>query len=332
MSISSGNYTVGSGGNYATWSAAAADVTSQTGNIVLTQISAISDSGQALFSQALNGYSLHLTSNYPHYGDWNKGWLISASPSAAYLDFILTGPGSLEIDNLIIKVFSSISYAIRLESGSSMTTNLVHDIMVDGGATVWPDVSQTTSGFAIGVPYGTGSPHSYVWNCVARKCVYGIVTNIMDSASVIENCIMESGWIGFEGYGQAGVGGPNGDYLTLRNCVAFNNIYQNGWSDFGEGLYGTVIVIATYNTCASQDSTGTVPFSSQGNFSQHFVSLSTTDPTYMDLRVDSTINSAGINQKYSANNKCIRGRCRPDPNGRQSIGASENCGLLVRAQ
>jgi hypothetical protein len=62
MAISSGSYTVGSGGNYATFNAAFADIAATlTGNLTLTLISDVTETAGITYVGNLNGYTLKLT-------------------------------------------------------------------------------------------------------------------------------------------------------------------------------------------------------------------------------------------------------------------------------
>jgi hypothetical protein len=331
--FSSGTKTFGTAGaDYPNLSSASVDLTDLTGNVTLTAIDDWTDVAQAAFAQNLNGFNLHITS-LPHWGNWNNGHLGSVTLNDNYINVSVTGPGNLEIDNLKIQQIStSGGSTVLIASGvtANVTANLIHDLMIDGMSTRWPDTSQICNCFALGLPYGNESPHTYCWNCVALNGVYGYLTNIMDPTSVIENCVATGGWIGYELYGESGSGGPIGDELILRNCVAYNGVYENSWTDFGEGVNGTPITVATFLTCASQDNDGTPPFNNL-TWGQFVEPTTKTNPAFLDIRVDSVINSAGVNQKYLKNNRCIRGRSRPDTNGRQTIGAAENPGLIIRS-
>ena len=75
--ITSGNYTIGNGGNYANIKAAADSVgTPLTGNLHFTIIDSMTVSAQCSIKTNLAGYTYTITSDSNHYGNYNRGhWL-----------------------------------------------------------------------------------------------------------------------------------------------------------------------------------------------------------------------------------------------------------------
>jgi hypothetical protein len=108
MAVTAGSYTVGSGGNYATWYAALSDMYNQTltGDLTFTQISDVTETqARGSMSPNLGGFRFTITSNSPHYGDITRGWktTLNYNSSSAYwlYPFQITGNNSIiEVKNL----------------------------------------------------------------------------------------------------------------------------------------------------------------------------------------------------------------------------------------
>ncbi len=100
--ITIGDSTVGSGGAYTTFAAAFADLGNLTGDVSFIQISNVIESATAGLTEDLNGYTLTITTDTPHNGNYNSGWVIDCAFSSNLWTFQHEGPGVTEICGLKI--------------------------------------------------------------------------------------------------------------------------------------------------------------------------------------------------------------------------------------
>jgi hypothetical protein len=166
MSISSGSYTVGSGGDYATFNAAFADIAATlTGNLTLTLISNITESATITYLGNINGYTLKITCDPAgrHNGIYSDGYLVtrtggglfklhgdsSSNPSSSviieHLKIIVNANGSvIEFSdpnttagkwiyrNLIIDKNGHPGNAIRVIGNGGVDTEIVNCLFING--------------------------------------------------------------------------------------------------------------------------------------------------------------------------------------------------------
>ena len=153
MPVSSGVYTVGSGGNYTTWAAALADIAATlTGNLTFNQISDTVEPGMtgAPPQPSLAGFTLLLNSLSPHLGDptaGHKAVCTSPPPSSYVIQIIvggLAGSGLLEVKNLNIVADGTGSGLFVDTLGPDMK---VHDIIADGTTSTGGGLSINTEPF-----------------------------------------------------------------------------------------------------------------------------------------------------------------------------------------
>lgn len=134
--VSSGSYTVGSGGNYATRATAGADVIHLTGDLTFTQISDTSENTRLLLNNIqLNGHALTLTST-PTNGSVSGGYksTYNTSLDAFYLQ-IVGGGGTLNISNLYsTRTTTSGGLNFYIISYLSSFTLNFHDNLCDGNS------------------------------------------------------------------------------------------------------------------------------------------------------------------------------------------------------
>jgi hypothetical protein len=311
--VSTGSFTVGSGGSYSTWSAALADIGSPlTGNLTFTQISDTSESAQAAVGGLdPDGFTLLLDCDTPHLGDPTSGHEISldfaggANP-AMRITFINanTAAGStVEIKNL--RFFSAVDVvgggADMLEinsitvSGTKITR--VHDCMFDANG-----------GFRDGLRLMQDNEME-VWNLViwdSDNVAFQCFQNVTPGTAKIENCVFKDA-AGF------GYSGPNHAGITERNNVAVGT----GAFDFFSGASVIRENLASSDTTAG----GTSPLTNIVEATE-FVSTSDASADFMKVAAGQALDTSGATQE-AFNTKGIRGNDRPGLDAFTSRGADE---------
>lgn len=102
--ITSGSYTVGSGGDYSTWTAALSDIGNLTGNLTLTQIASTFESATAGMSFDLNGYNFTMTVNRYHQGNNLGGHLTYVNTTSGIFLYVdMDGGGNFYCNSLNLK-------------------------------------------------------------------------------------------------------------------------------------------------------------------------------------------------------------------------------------
>jgi hypothetical protein len=291
MAITSGSYTVGSGGDYATWKAAFDDFYNQTltGNLTITQISDVTETSTRTITTNLDTFTLTLTSSVPHLGDPTKGWLTTLN-YATNLTFAflsgLAGTGTCEIKNLKFSVSASLLVLFVHYSGSTATTKIHDNLVVEG---------------------------NYVGNFIeinsnATLVFYNNVVNHMSklwlktggTAKGVRNCVAYNCATGF---------GASGD--ALYNCAAFNCVT----ADFGAQT-------GTFTKCASSDATGSEAALRSLTAANCFASVDKTKSNFLDILQGGPLWETGNASVSSGQTTDIRGRTIPNGKSLYSIGAS----------
>jgi len=204
--ISSGSYYIGSGGDYATWRTFFSDFTTFTGNITGTQISDITTTASATSSVNTAGYDLYLTSDTPHHGNPNLGWITysGGSYSIFSLDFEdNTGGTVIHIAQLYFKS-TSISFGECIQIRNDITNGWeckVFDCMADGNGYAY-----TTSAkfFRHNAPLTVCTSETI--NCKTWDMYYGFQwSDGSNGVGLVENCITYNTiFRGIDGYGRVG--------------------------------------------------------------------------------------------------------------------------------
>jgi len=218
FAVTSGSYTVGSGGDYANWAAAAAATENLTGNLTFTQISDVTDNTQITLTQALGGYTLTLTSNKRHNGNFGGGWKTNYNNNTNASGLLIFNCTSASAGALIVVSGLNIKYVaenptvyvslLRFTSSTTNITNKVNDCLFDGNAS------------RVICLYSTGANSVMsVYNCVA--------TNGVGSATTVAS-----------GFYNA----PSHVSSQYENCTAYN-FTGTGNGNFVASIIGLIVVL-----------------------------------------------------------------------------------------
>ena len=312
--VSSGSYTVGSGGDYATWSAAIADVAAPlTGDLTFTQISDTTETAGINITKAVSSYTFTLDSDDPHLGNPIGGHEIlvdhTANPAVALSPGVGAGDtGTLDVKNLRLRANQNTSNANMITAiASANGTAQWHDLMLDnngsqraglgtagnGTIDVWNVVSWESDANGISVQAPSSGLHR-IENCTSIDCdAYGFSANI--SSALYE----------------------------FRNLVAVNNTV----SDFRPNNPTVRINLASTDGTAG----GTSP---ETNIitGDEFESLSDASADFMKLKAGGVLDDSGASAAVSGNTNGIRGNARPGSDSLVSRGADEIVTATGRAR
>jgi hypothetical protein len=305
MPITSGSYTVGSGGTYATWDLALADLASPlTGNVTFTQISDVTlTTGAALSITSLAGYTVLCTSNTPHYGDPTKGWWTYIQGITAFTNSGGNVPGVFELANLKLSRITRITTGLYhfYNNQAYAYTDRIHDCIFLDNAT---SLTSTAGNIIGGVTGGTNNIwqiyNCYLYDTITNACQTGRAS----TATYVENVTAYNATL----RGTAFTTGSNG---IFRQCAAFN--------------YSTCFATAGHQTNdASSDATGTGTFINLTTANE-LVDLSPAQPDFLDIKANSRIYQGlapGSSSYLAGHTRDIRTRNIPNNRGFHSMGAS----------
>lgn len=308
--VSSGTYTVGSGGDYATWAAALADIAaSLTGNLTFNQITAVTEAGTATVATNINAFTLTLDSSTPHLGNPTGGLLVNINHNGIGLNVNGTsGPAGsiINVKNLYLK---------RLVAGSSGLDTALHHDCGDTDVTInWNNILIDSGGLnTSGVRTANNSALVNAWNVISWDTGINAawILSAINSSSILENCVSLDCQNGFNAGSNA---------VTIRNCVAFNavnNDFQNISGATGRNNASEDATAANANwSVGTGNTTGITP-------ANEFVSTSDASANFMKVQAGFTCDNGGTAVSIAGNTTGIRGNPRPGPDTLYSIGADE---------
>lgn len=290
--ISSGTATTGSGGTYATWTASLADIDAGglTGALRFVQVSALTQSAQAAGTESLNGYTLTLTSNNPHYGNQNAGWLTDVDIGAASeFNLGFEGAGTIIIEHLKLQ-------SDNQDAGYGLL--FVNDVETPYDIYVHHNIFDCNNEGTYGPYVQDADPVCYFYrNFSIGPGAAGLYVNHGNASSIYENNTA---------YGFAGAGegiDATGEGGTFRNNLAAGN-----GTDFAN------IGSATGNYNSSDDATAADGSWSSGTGNienitpgDELVSVTDTESRFLALKVASQLRDAGQTPGISANVLGMRG-------------------------
>lgn len=315
--ITSGSYTIGSGGNYATISAFADDMGNLTGDITGTIISNSSDSSSAVFDITQNGYNIFLTgpasgTGY-HYGIPGNGYICTTSVAGGQSILLITdGTGGFYVVNMYIKNAVSkeaSTYGALTVGNTTVTSNWFFDsLMID-----LDNTNYATTGRGIFI--GDNSPYPFITNSVIWDGSHeGIFySSTVNNSTLTENVSIYDCAYGFYISTNAG--------STIRNCYAGGC----GTADFYIPP-SDCTTIGRYNASADSTATGSWFTGSAGNagsktLADNIVSTDDSSTFFMAPRCGSFLDGGG-ETNASFRTECIRRKAVPGQKG-TSIGAAE---------
>jgi len=235
------SFTVGLvGGDYLNWGAAINPVYAIGigGDYTYTQISDTTDTASAIFNDELNGYTLILTSNSPHGGDRNIGWVSNFAVDAEGLRIAFVGASAkyggeayvseLNIRRLVYTYGNLLDLRPSALASSIAAWNIIMDwsftsialTVLTNGCDIAP-----TGAYSSIICYNIISLW-YKTNSTSRYALSGKSALLSLSDTAIENCSVVFDPTSTSGVAfQSAVSATTG--AIYRNCVAINNAYKS---------------------------------------------------------------------------------------------------------
>ncbi len=225
--ITSGTYTVGSGGDYATITLFEADFGTPTGNLTGQIISDINETSTPNFNIA-SSFDYIIDSDTPHNGDQTAGWFVTRNINANFITKGAGGTGYLELKNFTVYSSASTGAGTRMiDCGLNSSAKFkVHDMFVDGRG-------RTCSLIYLRYDQDKQIYNTTVWGANISGGT-GIFVNTVTGLT-IENCTMYDSVIGMRMLNAA---------FTIENISALDN-----------GTNFTNTANSTANNCVSSDAT-----------------------------------------------------------------------------
>ncbi len=286
--VSSGSYTVGSGGDYTTWALAFADIANLTGDLTFTQISNTTESATSTITENLSTYTFTCTNQAPHYGNPVCGYDINWNfDGHLFVNQAGNGGGTIEMKNLMIDSLTGQTggnAAIWLDAWNDHTC-IVHDIIIK--------CNRDTANRGIYIDENTVAYECY--NITIDGATWmGLYTDDCNSACKFENITCVDCDINFD---------VNNEVATFTNCVSIND-QGNAFLDIGN---------ATGNNNASDDASCADGNWSSGSNNQtsitvanEFISTDETNKDFMRLKSDGVCDTGGTSGTITGNTDGIR--------------------------
>ena len=306
MAVSTGSYTVGSGGDYPTFLGAAgalADIANLTGDLTFTQISDITESDAAVaVDENLAGHTLTITSN----GNWT---LTMGTDVACRFHFEMEGPGTININDLcIVNTVDSANAKFYIVNIATACTINIYNIKMDLGAASFYAMYLNDNTPTVNCwNWAVKGPAAVAGNGLGFNVIAGNVANKYENISC-HGCAINAG-------GQGG---------TFKNCVA---VATNGVTARFANLGA-----ATGTNCASDDATNADGNWSSGSGNQtnitvadEFASTTFADDTFLKVKSGGVCDDGGATPGIATNTTGIRGNARPSisDGASVSIGADQ---------
>jgi len=304
-SVSSGNFGVGSGDDYTTWSAAAADIANLTGNLTFSQSSNTTDTGSASVEENLNSNILKFTNDTKPLGNPTTGFIASWSSNS--LDSILPtteGPGTFEIDGLYFKqITNANANTFIIPHTATVTfTCLIHDCLFDGNGLKNRAIRTLDSDILIHVY------NALIWD--QTEVAVRLESGSLNASSLFENMTV--------------LNPTAASFFIPSGAATFRNIYAESGSSAAFLSHGS----ATGRNCASNDSSagdGNWGTGSDNLTSEETSNFESVDDTSSDFAKVGAGNLAagGSAVAISGHTVGIRGNAGGRAGSTPSIGADE---------
>lgn len=313
--ITSGVHTIGSDGEYATLKELVDSLGAGfTGNLTARYISPVTEAVAVVIGTYLQGYTFTIESDSLHYGDYNRGHLITYNGNTNFTGFINIQMVSdlfasrVIIKNLNIKMGaggSNWNAAIRYISASKLSCS-IENVIVNLNA-------QRSYGFVIG---NNNSASANIYNCmvIQGKATSAVVTGgvaILSSGLVI---IENSTFFGCNNAASSGIWNYyNSANVYLRNVLCLGNTKDFAYNSTITSGMGNSRSIA----CGSSDATGN--FGSLTTLNE-VLDTAALSANIMKLKYTGTAARNGVKPLIIENTKGILGNNRPSANNVYSIG------------
>lgn len=315
MAISSGSYTVGSGGDYATWKAAIDDMTTQTGDITLTQISDVTETAQINLDHNCNGFRVYCLSSVNHLGVYIGSLKTTYNFTGGSALFYLVGANAIDTVRII---FRGLSFLVQ----SATSGNAVIYAPATGATNRNVDLignlfnlnSLNISAFATGA-VSDSTKRINAYNNKAFNKAFSTTTYAFHSNGV--GCTWENNIY----YGTTG----RGFALDGINVECYNNA---SYGEVGFVYNFSVSGDPVARNNASSDNSADDALTQSGNLinrvaAMDFISLDTSSADFLRLSPASGLARTGRTTTISGNTSGIRGNSRPGPDGAVSIGPDQ---------
>lgn len=300
--VTQGTFTVGTGGDYATWGAAAADVgVTQTDDLLFLQITNTSEMAAITFAQGLNTFLFLCSSCEPPWGAPEAGFVASLDAAAAVFTVTPSGGGTVEIERLYLRATVPLGgVAMLTVDPTNSETIRVHDNLLDGQGFF-------ADGLAVGGQEGAPLEvwNNQVWDLDGVG--YDISVLPGTTSAVVEN---NTAYLCLGG----GFVYADDVAVTLQNCAAFDSVPG---ADFTPSLPAAAVTA----TNASSDGSAPGPGSLTGLASAvEYVTLVDTNIAFLKVAPASSMTVAGTVALIAGNTTGHRGNAMtPTP----TIGADE---------
>lgn len=277
-SISSGSYTVGSGGDYATWAAAWGDLAGLTGILYLTEIASTTNNVTTNIDIDLNNYSLIMTSRGRHWGNFNAAYRISTSIDNDTVRLRAEGPGTIIMSKFdIYQSANAGDQFIVISTIDAACDIYIYDILFDAN-----NLAKEA------IYLNDDTPNVYCYNIVGRNFVNGrvLAVEVGTSSDIFEN---------ITGYNSAaGIYRISSEPIIMRNCAGHTSPDD----------YNSIDSATGYNN-ASEDGSA-----ADGNWSTGSGNITAATSQYYDnykINSSSSLFGAGSNPTITGHTHYING-------------------------
>lgn len=311
-SVSSGSYTVGSGGNYATMAEAFADIGSPlSGNLTFTLTSDVTETASSACSADLNGNTFTITSDTDHEGDFDEGNImtLNAGNGITWFNFTPTSTsGGAKI--ILSKINAKLITSTTSNSGLVQSPNNAN-VVIDMYSCIFNCGEYSLCGLRADGAAGIRTLH----NCIFTGCkgtnVAGILLIASSASDTYENITFYNNTMGIWNYSNVA--------FTARNLASFNmadDCYSYGLAK-SDGLGN-----ATADKCASSDGTGSEAGLRSLTTTDQFQSLTISNADFLKPSEGGVLDNSGSTVSVTLNTQGIGGNVRPHSSV-YSIGAHE---------
>ena len=297
--VTSGDYNVGTAGDYANFTAFDADIGTQTGTLRGIAISDMTETAFVFLSHNADSNDFRITTDTDHAGVTGAGWNVNFNVANSGFIIAETNPANIEIDTITLTRLINAGNSTQGLVQSTTDSNKIdmHHLIIDGGGFTSAGIrtiNKTTTG-------------DQIWSNLIFDCTNGFWVSDSTNTNVltVENTTIRGC--------TSGINIQAGDAGVYTNNVAFTNT-----TDFNIGTS----VSETGNNNASVDATAD-DFATQANNlislteADEVESTTDTDSNFMHPKSTSNIKDGGKAPTIAANTTDITGTSYggTNPNG-----------------
>jgi len=312
--VTSGSFTVGDLGDFASWGSAVADIGSPLdGNLSFMQTSDTVETSVTMAVPDLGGFVLTFVNGSPHHGDPTIGWksVLGLVNYVRVVEVEVSGAGGVEVNGLQIRgdITGQIdnTYGIRVRTDGPSVD--VHDCIVDFSL-----MSGARTDVCIYLVMQTVPSTIDVWNCEvmphSNAFACGFRGNTSAAGLIIENCTSIFGGFGFH---------MTSTQAVIRNCDSFYANVDFMGVDGADGFNNV-----SSDTSAADPLGWSTTTSSIDNqlFEDNYYSHDISSDDFMLCIPSSVCAVSGMSPAIAQNDVGIRGNDRPH-GGLFTIGSDE---------